>query len=88
MNRVWYICPYVFKYIKDYGGDPYSPDSILNTLDPCTVGETEEEQYERKCLHKFFAKNFALYRFELATAETFLSQYYKKWEGRIRSAQF
>lgn len=88
MNRVWYICPYVFKYIKDHGGDPYSPASILNTLDPCTVGETEEERYERECLHKFLAKNFALYRFELATAETFLSQYYKKWEGRIRSAQF
>ena len=88
MKHVWHICPTVFKYINDHGGDPYSPASILKILDPCTWDETEEERYERECLHKFFAKNFALYRFELATAETFLSQYYKKWEGRIRSAQF
>ena len=76
LTQLWRVCPNVQRYVIEQRGNDKSPESILEILDPETPNETEEFKFERKCLHKYFAKNFALYRTELALAESYLSEYY------------
>lgn len=65
------------RFILEHNGDDNSPESILKILDPKTPDETKEFQHERECMHKFLSKNFALYRVELAIAESYLSEYFQ-----------
>lgn len=77
LEPLWRICPNVHRYIIEHNGDDKSPESILEILDPETPDEQDYFKHERKCMHKFFSKNFALYRIELALAESYLSEYYQ-----------
>lgn len=77
LASLWRVCPNVHRYIIEQNGDDKSPESILEKLDPETPNEAEEFRIERNCLHKLFSKNLALYRLELALAESYLSEYYQ-----------
>ena len=87
LEPVWAVCPNVYRYIKEHGGNAQSPASILEILDPCAPDESEETRKERGCLHQFLAKNFALYRLELALAEAFLSEEYAYKDAHPRGGK-
>ena len=84
---IWDICPNVLKYIEEHDGDPNSPESVLEILDPFTRSEEQNGKEARMTLHKLFTKNFALYFPELAVAETFLSEYNAQWSGRTHGGK-
>lgn len=87
LNWLWELCPNVLRYIQENGGDPDSPESVLNILDPFTQIEERSGKELRIKLHKLLAKNFGLYLQEIAMAETFLSEYNQQWDGRTHGGK-
>lgn len=87
LDYLWSFCPHVLRFIKEHNGNPLSPQSILAIMDPETSDETEYFRQERKLLHDFLARNFGLYRLELAKAEIFLSDFYAQKDAQKRGGK-
>jgi hypothetical protein len=67
--------PAVVRYVKQQGGVPQSPLSLLQALNPEPPDESYDIRQKRRARLEIFANNLVLYRLDLCEAQVILDAY-------------